>query len=107
MGMKIGVIGDESSIRGFSALNVDIYPAYDEATIRKFINDMARNNYAVIFITEQAAVQAEETITRYATQPFPAIIPIPSNAGTLGLGTARIRKNVEKAVGTDIFFDGQ
>ena len=103
--MKIGVIGDKTSIQGFSALSIDIFPATTEAEVRRGINKMVKEDYVIIFITEQAAVLAEETINKYKTDPTPAIIPIPNNKGTLNLGMSTIRKNVEKAVGTDIFFD--
>ena len=102
---KIGVIGDRLSIEGFAALNIDVFPATREAEIKHCINQLAKSDYAVIFITEQAASLAEETISKYQTQPFPAIIPIPGNRRTLGMGMENIRKNVEKAVGKDIFGD--
>ena len=47
---------------------------------------------------------AQEAINYYATATFPAIIPIPSNKGTLGLGMKKVKANVEKAVGADILF---
>lgn len=103
--MKIGVIGDKTSIQGFSALSIATYPAVTESEVRRAINHMAKEGYVIIFITEQAASLAEETIDRFKTEPTPAIIPIPNNKGTLNIGMDTIRKNVEKAVGTDIFFD--
>lgn len=103
--MKIGVIGDKQSVQGFAALNIDVYPAVSESNIRRMLNTLAKDNYAVIFITEHAASLVSETIDNYKTSPFPAIIPIPGNRGSLGIGMGTIRKNVEKAVGTDIFFD--
>ena len=99
---KIGVIGDRQSIEGFAALNIDVFPATREAEIKHCINQLAKSDYAVIFITEQAASLAEETISKYQTQPFPAIIPIPDNQGSRGLGEKTLRQNVEKAVGMDI-----
>lgn len=102
---KIGVIGDKQSVQGFRALDIDVYPAVTEKNIRRLIHSMAKDNYAIIFITEQAASLVEETIEAYNTSPFPAIIPIPGNRGTLGIGQETIRKNVEKAVGTNIFFE--
>ncbi len=100
---KIGVIGDNESVRGFAALGIDVYPAVREANVRRLINNMAKDGYAIIFITEQAAQMAYETIEKYNTSPFPAIIPIPGNRGALGIGQENVRKNVEKAVGFDIF----
>jgi len=102
---KIGVIGDKQSVQGFAALSIDVYPATDEREIRHLIHALAKDDYAIVFITEAAAALAAEAIERYKTQPFPAIIPVPSNRGTLGIGMDTIKKNVEKAVGTDLFFE--
>ena len=63
---------------------------------------MAMNDYAVIFVTEHVAVTIEETIERYNNQLLPAVILIPSNQGTLNIGSKRISESVEKAVGMNI-----
>ena len=103
--MKIGVIGDRQSVQGFAALSIDVYPATSERNIKRLINTLAKDRYAIIFITEQAASLVPETIENYNTSPFPAIIPIPGNQGSMGVGQETIRRNVEKAIGTNIFFD--
>ena len=100
---KIGVVGDSDSVLGFKSLGLDVYPATG-GEVMKVINRLAQGGYAVIFVTEQAAEQASETIDRYKTSPFPAIIPIPGNRGTTGFGLNGIHANVEKAIGADILF---
>ena len=101
---KIGVVGDSDSILGFKTLGIDVYPAEGD-DITRVINRLATSGYAIIFITEQAAQEASETIDRYKTSPFPAIIPIPGNRGTTGFGMRGIHANVEKAIGADILFE--
>ncbi len=100
---KIGVVGDSDSVIGFKSLGIDVYPATG-GEVMKVINRLATGGYAIIFVTEQAAEVAAETIDRYKTSPFPAIIPIPGNRGTTGFGMKGIRQNVEKAIGADILF---
>lgn len=73
---------------------------HDEA--RRTVDRLARDNYAVIFVTEQVAQGIEETIERYNKEVLPAVILIPSNQGTLNIGMQRISDNVEKAVGVNI-----
>jgi V/A-type H+-transporting ATPase subunit F len=101
---KIGVIGDKDSVLCFKAFGMDVYPVSESQAEenRKIIDSMARNGYGIIFITEQVASHVPETIDRYNKEMTPAIILIPSNAGSLGVGLERIRKNVEKAVGINI-----
>ena len=99
---KVAVIGDKDSILGFKALGVDTFPVYDKVEARRIINTIARDNYGIIFITEQLANLIPDTIERYNNKLIPAVILIPSNQGTLNIGMDRINQNVEKAVGTNI-----
>ena len=103
---KIGVIGDKDSVMGFKALGLDVYYTSDE-DVGKLVNTLAANAYVIIFMTEQAVIQAKETVDKYQTQPFPAIIPIPNNQGSTGLGMKNIRANIEKAIGADILFNDE
>ena len=103
--MKLGVVGDKQSVKGFAALGIDTFPVTNPDEVSRTIHKLAKEDYAVLFVTEQAVSMAEEAVNTYATSPFPAIIPIPGNRGTLGIGMSRISENVEKAVGTNIFFD--
>ena len=101
---KIAVIGDPSSVMIFKAIGLDVFYEEQASKIERRIHYLADNGYAVIYSTEKAAVKVQEAIAMYATATFPAIIPIPSNAGSLGLGMKQLKANVEKAVGADILF---
>ena len=101
---KIGVVGDKDSILFFKAVGMDVYPVIETEVEenRKLIDGLAREEYGIIFITEQIAQSISETIDRYNNKTTPGIILIPSNAGSLGIGLARVRDNVERAVGMNI-----
>lgn len=99
---KVAVIGDKDSILGFKALGVDAFSVYNKEEARRTIDTIARDNYGIIFITEQIASLIPETIERYNNALIPTVILIPSNQGTLNIGMDRINKSVEKAVGTNI-----
>ncbi len=100
----IAAIGDRDSIMLFGALGVKTVYADTAPEMERAIHSLAREGYAVIYITEKAALLAEEAIARYKTEAFPAIIPIPDRRGSTGLGMRGIRANVEKAIGADILF---
>ena len=101
---KIGVIGDRDAILGFKALGLDVFAADSAETASNTIHHCARNNYAVIFITENFAKLTEEARSRYDEQAVPAIIIIPDSGGTDGYAMSRVKHFVEKAIGTDIIF---
>ncbi len=100
---KIGVVGDKDSITAFKAVGVDVYPVITKEEARKTVDMMANEGYGIIFVTEQMANIIEETIERYNRELLPAIILIPSNQGSLGIGLSKINQYVEKAIGSNIF----
>ena len=101
---RIGVIGDRDSILCYKAFGMDIFPATESEPeeSRRLVDRLAREAYGIIFVTEQIAQTIAETIDHYTRSTLPAIILIPGVKGTLGIGAARIRDNVEKAVGINI-----
>ena len=103
MRKKVAVVGDRDSVLVFKALGVDVFESIESTDARKTVDRLAKEDYGVIFITEQIAEKIKETIDRYNDKVSPAIILIPSNQGSLNIGMNRINTNVEKAVGANIF----
>lgn len=103
---KIAVVGDRDSIYGFAALGLDIYDIADDENMVKKFKSIAEGEYAVIYITEELAVKLDKELNRYKEAEIPAIIPIPGIKGNNGIGIANVKKSVEKAVGSDIIFNG-
>lgn len=101
---KVAVLGDSDVTLAFKAIGMDVYNANSVGEVSEKLKLLARN-YSVIFITEDFAVQIEEQIAKFRSRTYPAIIPIPSSKGANGYGTANIKKDVERAVGTDILFN--
>ena len=99
---KIAVLGDRDSVLGFQALGLDVYPAQDSAEARPILHRLAREGYAIIYLTEQLAAGMAEDVDRYKDELTPAIILIPGKQGALGMGMANIKTAVERAVGADI-----
>ena len=99
---RIAVIGDPDSVLGFKALGLEVCPAEDVEQARQAIHRMAKENYAILYLTEQLAAQLQSEIARYQDALTPAIILIPGKEGSLGIGMANVTKAVERAVGADI-----
>ncbi|MDX1359579.1 MAG: V-type ATP synthase subunit F [Clostridia bacterium] len=101
---KAAVIGDRDSILGFKALGIDVF---DEKHTKpgEIVKELAEKNYAVVFVTEDILYRIEDAMEKYSDSPLPAIIPIPGNKGSKGLGMNNIRKAAEKAIGADILFN--
>ena len=99
---RIAVIGDPDSVLGFKALGMEVCPAEDVEQARQAIHRMAKENYAILYLTEQLAAQLQPEIARYQDALTPAIILIPGKVGSLGIGMANVTNAVERAVGADI-----
>ena len=99
---KIGVIGDRNSVIGFRALNITVLEANNPLEAGQHLHNLAKENYAVIFITEDLAEGNQEYLQTLRSQKLPAIIPIPSLTGSTGLGMRQVRESVRRAVGMDL-----
>ncbi len=101
---KIAVMGDRDSIYGFASVGLDIYPVDAETSVIRKIRTLVEANYAIIYMTEALFEQLGDDLAQFNAQPLPAIIPIPGVSGNTGIGIRRVKKSVEKAVGSDIIF---
>ena len=99
---KLAVLGDRASVQGFRALGLDTFDVETVEEAKPILHRIAKENYAVIYLTETLAAHMTADIDRYRRQMTPAIILIPSKEGSLGIGMANVKKSVERAVGADI-----
>lgn len=99
---NIAVLGDRDSVMGFKVLGLHVYPAETTEEARSILHKLAKENYAVIYLTEQLAASLEAEITRYKDELTPAIILIPGKEGSLGIGMKNVARAVERAIGADI-----
>ena len=67
---------------------------------------LKEQGYAVIYVTESCYAQLGHELEKYKGVLKPAVLPIPGVYGNTGLGIARVKGFVEKAVGSDIIFGG-
>ena len=96
---KIAVIGDKDSVLAFKAVGAETFSPSGQFETNDLVKKL-KDDYAVIFITEEIS----DTIDKLKTRAYPAVIPIPAGNGSNGFGMRGIRKDVEKAIGADILF---
>jgi V/A-type H+-transporting ATPase subunit F len=102
MTYRIAVIGDWESVMGFRALGLDTYSVTSPEEAKEMIQRLAKENCAVIYLTEQLAAKLGDVIQKYKDELKPAIILIPGREGSLGIGKTAIQNSIERAVGADI-----
>ena len=99
---KIAVIGGRDRVLGIRALGLETCIAENGEQAKAAIHRMAKEIYAIIYLTENLAAQIPAEIERRREDLSPAIILIPGREGSLGIGMAGVRTATEKAVGADI-----
>ena len=101
---RVAVLGDRESIMGFRALGLDVYPAEPDTAGAVFDSALHAEGqpYAIIYVTEELVRPLKDRIDAVKEAMIPAIIPIPSRNGSLGLGMHALTDAVERAVGANI-----
>lgn len=102
--ITMGAVGERDAVLCFKALGMEVMPTTTAEETTRALFTLTKKGVRVIFITENAAKQATEALQRYKTDPQVAIIPIPGSTGAQGFAMARVKANVEKAIGADILF---
>lgn len=105
MNNKIAVIGDKDSVLAFKAVGVEVFDAQTAAQAQNLIKKLSREQYAVLFLAEDLAAQIPDVLAKAKTQPFPAVVPIPTGGNSNGFGMKGIKNDVEKAIGIDVIFN--
>lgn len=103
--VKIAVLGDTESIKGFAAVGLDIYPCDADAESAAEFKKIVNAGYGVIFVTERLVPFLQKEIEKVNRQLSPSVVPITGVSGNNGSGVAALKCAVEKAVGSDIIFN--
>lgn len=102
--VRMAVMGDTESIKGFAAVGLDIYPCDDpQEAVRRF-RSLTGGEYGVIYITEAIFSLLDKEIRKLDEQPLPAVIPIPGLTGDTGIGVRRLSESVEPGGGLGYHF---
>lgn len=101
--ISVAAIGSDESITIYNAVGFKTFYSNSIDDIDKKIFSFYKNGCKIIYVTEEIFTQIEETREKYSKMAYPIIIPLPLDNKNSGLGTKRIKENVEKAIGINIF----
>jgi len=105
MSLPMAAIGDYEMVLPFQAVGVRpvVLDAAKRGHFEQILEELARENYAVIFIQEDLFVDFTKKVEEINDSYDTSVLPLPGILGSTGAGLASIRNSVEKAVGMDIF----
>jgi len=101
---KIAIMGYKDSIIGFKLLGIDLFPVTDAVQAKENLERMAKEKYAVVFITEEIAREIMNNVNELQRQSTTSFTVIPGKLGNKNIGLTLLKKNIEKAIGKDILF---
>ena len=104
-GSPMAAVGSYDSILPFKAIGLDVVEIPDENrdSIGEIMNRFAIKGYAALFVEEALFSKYQQAVDEVNESTDMCIIPVPNQSGSMGVGLSSIRRNVERAVGMDIF----
>ena len=104
-GSPMAAVGSYDSILPFKAIGLDVVEITEENrdSIGEIMNRFAIKGYAALFVEEALFLKYQQAVDEVNESTDMCIIPVPNQSGSMGVGLSSIRRNVERAVGMDIF----
>lgn len=101
----MAAVGSYESILPFKAIGLDVVVLTDENadSIGPVLYKFSNKGYAALFLEEEVFVKYRDIVDEINETTDMSIIPVPNQKGSMGTGLDSIRRNVERAVGMDIF----
>jgi len=103
MKTKIAAFGEKDIMLIFKAAGADIFPVLEIEQAAVQLKKIAREDYAIIFITDTVAVKLDNVIKEFADKPLPSIVVVPGLGERNNYAVESLRKSIIKAIGTDVF----
>lgn len=104
---RVAIVGDAVSVAGFRPLGFATFAVEHPQDSRELWPQLARGDYAVVFVTEPVYEVVADLVAEQADKPVPAVTVIPGAGSAGGVGGAKLAKAIERALGTKMpFADG-
>jgi len=100
---KIGVVGEESAIKGFLSLGFLVKSVTNAVEAENAVEELREASCAVVYVTGNFYEKIDTD--KYKTDSLFTVIPIPTLNDNSQTGINRLKRYVEKAVGADILFN--
>jgi len=101
--VEVAAVGLTDAVLLYNAAGFRTFVVRSAAEADKVVFRLSGEKCKVILLEEDLYAVMPETLKKYKTAPFPIIMPVPMSSLTKGIGLQKIRENVEKAIGINIF----
>jgi len=97
---KVAIVGDTISVAGFRPLGFAVFPVERPEEARGLWPELMSGSFSAVFLTEPVYEELEDLTAKAMDSPLPAITVIPGVGVAQGLGGAKLKWAIEKALGT-------
>ena len=101
----MAALGSYDLVMPFQAIGMEtvVVGSENKDSVPGIVSKFAVGNYAILFVEEALYSEFKEDLDAINENEALSVIPIPNQAGSLGVGVTSIRASAERAVGMDIF----
>lgn len=100
--MKLAILGEKKSILGFKALGIETFGIANRDDVQQALTEIEKNQYAILFVTEEIIDQYTGEIESLYQKTLPAILVIPGVSSKVKKGKEALKKIVERALGSEM-----
>lgn len=101
--IEIACLGENEDIILFNGIGITPFVIKDHKILMDKIDELADLGTKVIIVSDIFQDSIKESLEKYQNRSFPIILLLPLGGYETGLGIEKIRKDVERAVGINIF----
>jgi len=103
---EICILGPQELIEPFRAMGLAAAKA-DLSNALQMAKDVAKNNFKIVFYSEDFYPLLHEFLSKRAGGMFPTFIPIPSLKKGEPYAMQRLRELIKKAIGVDVYWEAK
>lgn len=103
MTIEIACIGENEDIILFQGIGIATYVINDRKLLISKIEELATMGTKIIIVSDIFTEAMIEINEKYENQPYPIILSLPLGGYDSNIGLEKIRKDVERAIGINIF----
>lgn len=101
--IEIACLGENEDIIIFNGIGITPFVIKSRHEIIEKIDELAALGTKVIIVSDIFQQAIADTLEKYQDDPFPIILMLPLGGIETGLGLEKIQKDVERAIGINIF----
>lgn len=101
--VSIAAIGTSDSVILFNAIGIKTYVIKEIEEVDRIVYELYKAGCKIIYFDEEIYDNISDVIEKYTYQTYPILLPLPMNGESKEVGLKKIKNNVEKAIGINIF----